>query len=70
MLGLAARLTPIEGLISEQDIDTAQADWGAACDRLYAHAAERAKEIERVARVHRDPFEPILWVLQADSPVG
>ncbi|MDB5578148.1 MAG: hypothetical protein JWR80_3324 [Bradyrhizobium sp.] len=27
-------------------------------------------EIDRVARVHRDPFEPILPVLEADSPVG
>lgn len=70
MPGLAGRLTPVEGVISEQDIDTAQANWGAACDRLHAHAAARAKEIERVARVHRDPFEPILSVLQADSPVG
>jgi hypothetical protein len=28
------------------------------------------KEIERVAHVHRDPFEPILPVLEADSPLG
>jgi hypothetical protein len=28
------------------------------------------KEIQRVVRVHRDPFEPILVVLEAPSPVG
>ncbi|WP_265519893.1 hypothetical protein [Nitratireductor luteus] len=28
------------------------------------------KEIQRVARVHRDPFEPIMPVLEAESPVG
>jgi hypothetical protein len=30
----------------------------------------RAREIERVARVHRDPFEPILVVLEAPSPLA
>src|SRR5205085_5438621 len=30
----------------------------------------RAKEVERVARVHRDPFEPILPILEAESPIG
>ncbi len=38
--------------------------------RAHAHAAARAKEIERVACIHRDPFEPILPVLEADSPVA
>jgi len=67
---LARRLRAIPPLVSEADIAIAQADWDAACDRLYEHGAARAKEIERVARVHRDPFEPILPVLEADSPVG
>jgi len=30
----------------------------------------RAKEIQRVAKVHRDTFEPIIAVLESDSPVG
>jgi hypothetical protein len=34
------------------------------------HAKRRIKEIDRVARVHRDPFEPILPVLEAPSPVA
>ena len=66
---LAVRLQPIKGLVSLDAIDLAQADWTAACARLHAYAPARMKEIQRVAQVHRDPFEPILPVLEADSPV-
>jgi hypothetical protein len=55
---------------SETDIATAKVDWSGACDAMYRHARQRLKEIERVARVHRDPFEPILPILEAESPVG
>jgi len=34
------------------------------------HALSRAREVQRVARVHRDPFEPLLPILEAASPVG
>ncbi|WP_155847911.1 hypothetical protein [Asticcacaulis benevestitus] len=37
---------------------------------LQWYARGRALDIRRVARVHRDPFEPILPVLEADSPSG
>lgn len=67
---LAMRLGPIAGLISQADVDQAQLDWSATCDLAYTHTLARAKEIGRVARVHRDPFEPILPVLEAPSPVG
>jgi hypothetical protein len=67
---MADRLQPVEGLIAPEDIEVAQSDWSAACDRAHAHAAARSKEIERVARIHRDPFEPILPVLEANSPVA
>ena len=67
---LSARLQTIPGLISSTDIATARADWEGVCDRFYKHGLARAKEIQRVARVHRDPFEPILPVLEADSPVA
>jgi hypothetical protein len=67
---IAEHLREIEGLITRQDIDEARADWGAACDRMYRHARRRIKEIDRVARIHRDPFEPVLPVLEAPSPVG
>lgn len=67
---LSSRLQPISGLVTSADIAEVQADWDGACDRLYKHGLSRVKEIERVARVHRDPFEPIMPVLEADSPVG
>jgi len=67
---LADRLRPIEGLITEADIERVRADWNGACDEMYRHARQRLKEIERVAKVHRDPFEPILPILESDSPVG
>lgn len=67
---LADRLRPIPGLVSEQDIAGARDDWNAACDSFHKHARHRIKEIQRVARIHRDPFEPILPVLESASPVG
>ncbi len=67
---IGEHLEEIEGLITRRDIDEARADWAAACDRMYRHARRRIKEIDRVARIHRDPFEPILPVLEAASPVG
>lgn len=66
----AERLRPIPNLVGETEIVQLKADWSAACDRLYRHALARAKEVERVARVHRDPFEPILPILEADSPLA
>lgn len=67
---LAAHLKPIHGLLSAEEIDAARADWEGACDAFYQHGMARAKEIQRVAKVHRDPFEPVIAVLEADSPVG
>ncbi len=67
---MGSSLRPIEGLVTEADINAVQSDWPAACDRMYKHARRRIKEIDRVARIHRDPFEPILPVLEAPSPVG
>jgi hypothetical protein len=67
---LLVKVGPIPGLISKREIDEARSDWHAACDHFFRHAANRAKEIQRVMRVHRDPFEPIMCVLEADSPVS
>lgn len=67
---LGDRLRPIEGMIDQDEIDRARADWDGACDAFYKHARHRIREIQRVARIHRDPFEPILPVLEAASPVG
>lgn len=66
----ATRLKPIPGLLSAEEIEAARMDWDGACNAFYQHGMVRAKEIQRVARVHRDPFEPIISILEADSPVG
>jgi hypothetical protein len=67
---LLTRVKPVFGLISADEIAAAHEDWDGACDRLFQHALFRVKEIARVARVHRDPFEPIMPILEADSPLG
>ncbi|MFG1359974.1 hypothetical protein [Xanthobacter pseudotagetidis] len=66
---LGDRLKPIPNLITEGDIANVRADWPGACDIFHKHARVRVREIERVARVHRDPFEPILVILEAESPL-
>lgn len=67
---LARSLRPIEDLVSQDDIERAIADWDGTCEAFYQHGMMRVREILRVARVHRDTFEPIMAVLEADSPVG
>jgi hypothetical protein len=67
---LGAHLRAIPGLVPETQIMAAQHDWSAACDICQKHCAGRVKEIQRVAKVHRDPFEPIMPILEANSPVG
>lgn len=67
---LADRLRPIPDLITPTDIASVQADWDGACDAFYRYGFARVGEIRRVARVHRDPFEPILPILEAESPLG
>lgn len=68
--GLALRLQPIADLVDAADVERAHSDWDGVCDAVYAHVRARSKEIVRIARVHRDPFEPILPILEDDSPVG
>lgn len=67
---LAERVAAFPGLIDEADVTALRRDWAGACEHLHRYALARSKEISRVARVHRDPFEPILPVLEAESPVG
>ena len=67
---LVERLQPIPGLVSQEEIDAARNDWADACERIYVFGLSRAKEVQRISRVHRDPFEPILPILEAESPLG
>jgi integrase len=67
---LLKNVKPIEGLIAPEEIEFATRDWNGACDAFHRHAANRSKEIQRVMRVHRDPFEPIMCILEANSPLA
>jgi hypothetical protein len=67
---LARGLPVIPGLVTEAMIEAASRDWAGACDVVHRHVSARAREVQRVARIHRDPFEPILPVLEAASPVA
>ncbi|HCQ53238.1 MAG TPA: hypothetical protein DIV82_03760 [Brevundimonas diminuta] len=67
---LREALSPVDGLISDEEVEAIRADWNGACDIVHKHTLARMREIQRVARVHRDPFEPILPVLEAASPVS
>lgn len=67
---MTERLMPIPGLLSDEEIEAARRDWDASCDIAQRHGLTRFREIARVARVHRDPFEPILPILEDESPVG
>lgn len=66
---LADSLTEIDGLISAQDITEAKRDWNAACDKALNFSQSRSRELCRIVRQHRDPFEAILPVLKASSPL-
>ncbi len=67
---LAASLRPVEDMVSPADIESAKSDWDGLCTRLHSYAHGRKKDLLTVARVHRDPFEAILPILDADNPVG
>jgi hypothetical protein len=59
----------LTGLLNDVQSGAAQ-DWDAACSNMHLHALARIKEVGNYARVHRDPFEAILVVLEADSPLA
>jgi hypothetical protein len=67
---LLDRVQPIPGVLSATEIEAARANWNETCDGLYQHAINRLKEIQRVARVHRDPFEPVMTILESSSPLA
>ncbi|WP_277792778.1 hypothetical protein [Caulobacter endophyticus] len=58
----------VPNVITPEDVNRAQADWDAYCDEACAKFSAWAKDVKRVAKVHRDPFEAILPILEADNP--
>lgn len=67
---LIQRVIPVDGLVSADEIAFAKRDWHACCDAFHKHARNRIREIQRVMQVHRDPFEPIMCILEAPSPLA
>jgi hypothetical protein len=54
-----AFITPSVLGLSMAALDEATTNWDAACDRFQTFALAQSREVERISRVHRDPFEPI-----------
>ena len=65
---LADKLKPIPGLIDHKFIIRAKGDWDAVCDEAYASYMELAEAVEESAEKLRDPFEPILPIINAENP--
>jgi len=67
---LSKRVRPVQKILSYRDISRANRNWSDYCDRSLAYISDRGSEIRRSSRMHRDPFEPILTVLEADAPLA
>jgi hypothetical protein len=46
----------LPGLISRNEIAATHADWEDSCNLLYRYRFARPKEIQRLVRVHYNPF--------------
>ena len=67
---LALRLAPIPGIVTRADIRKARKDWGGCCATTVEFLRSKLRELRRIYRPHRDPFEPILPVLNSDGPLA
>jgi hypothetical protein len=67
---LAFRLAPIPNIVTRTDIRKARRDWASCCGTTVEFIRSRLRELRRIYRPHRDPFEPILPVLNSDSPLS
>jgi len=63
---IAKYLKPISGFIDESFIKRARSDWNGTCDEALIKYKELAAVIEDVAEEQRDPFEPIMPLLDVD----
>lgn len=67
---LAGHLQVVPGFIDEELISRAKSDWAGVCDEAFDYYMRFADEIERVAELIRDSFEPILPILESESPIS
>lgn len=49
---LAMAIQPIPELVTIEDIELARSNWDAACDAFHDFGVARARELQRIARVH------------------
>ncbi|WP_152540631.1 helix-turn-helix domain-containing protein [Sulfitobacter pontiacus] len=64
------KLYHVPGLISEYTVDKVKECWSAACSDAKQHINQRIKNVVEASKKGRDPFEALLPVLTADSPLN
>lgn len=67
---LISHLKPIPGFIDSHFIERAKNDWDAVCDEAFSYYKNLGEGIEQICEQIRDPFEPILPILESDSPIA
>jgi hypothetical protein len=67
---LADHLKTIPGFIDNAFIKRARNDWDAVCGEALSYYNNLATNIEDIAEQIRDPFEPILPILESDNPIA
>lgn len=67
---LATALTPIGGLLPQSTIDHMKTNWEQACAAAHSFLRQRERQVNEPVEVHKDPFEPILSVLESPNPLA
>lgn len=67
---LSKRVRPVPKVLTYRDIARANRNWSDYCDRSLVYISDRSAEVRKSSRIHRDPFESILPVLEADAPLN
>lgn len=67
---LAGHLRPVPGFIDDDFIERANREWDAVCDEAYACYMNLGERIADAAEQVRDPFEPILPILESVKPIS
>lgn len=65
---IARHLQPISGFIDDVFVERARRDWAGVCRDAYTKYKLLAESLEDVVEEQRDPFEPILSLLDLDHP--
>jgi integrase len=66
---LALNLKPIPGFINEDFIERARREWDKVCEEAYAYYIQFATTIEAAAEELRNPFEPVMPILDSENPM-